>query len=150
MKKLIALILLCACVCGLAGCTSKEEKALLQDGPWGSRAIWADTKNQMYLICEKGEGDAYATVTAFMFTLIQWDIMECHLKKGTTSVVFNANGKTVMDATAQMRDGKLCLSNFNVPVGGAIGMSINMELTKYSFDEMLDKLPADITSQLKK
>ena len=150
MKKLIALILIFACVLGLAGCMSKEEKSLLTDGPWGSQAIWADNSRQTFLVCTKKPGETYATVTAFLFTMAEWQAMEVNLKKGTTAIYFNADGKTAMEANAGMDGEKLILSNFQIPNSNYSQMEVRLILTKYDYNEMLAELPFEILNQLPK
>ena len=141
MKKLIALVLILGCVLGLAGCVSKGENQLLADGPWGSQAIWADDYAQMYLVCTKGEDDANATVTAYLAVMSDWQPLRMYLKAGTNTVYFNAGDKTVLEANAKMEGGKLVLVNFHIPNGNFTEMQVDVELTKYAYTEMIDKLP---------
>ena len=150
MKKLIASVLIFTCICGLTGCTFKEEKNLLENGPWGSQAIWADDKDQIYLICTKDSDDAYATVTAFLYLATRWQSMECNLKKGTTTVLFNTSSQIVLEANAKMEGEKLYLSDFKMSVGSFAGINFNIELSKFSYEEQIDKLPADIANKLQK
>ena len=132
MKKLIALILILACVLSLSACMTKAEKSLRTEGPWGSQAIWADDYDQIYLLCTKKVGDRYATVTAYLAIMSDWEPMEVELKKGTSTICFNSDGQTIMEATATMIDGKLSLTNFQFTNGSYEGITISMKLSKLS------------------
>lgn len=142
MKKLIALILLFACILGLAGCKSKEEKALLEAGPWGSQAIWTDERGQIYLICTKQQNDSEVTVTAYLDLALQWQAMECSLRNET--VAFQADGQTILTAAAKMDGEKLYLSDFQISTAGFSSMYLNLELTKFPYEEKIGELPFQI------
>ncbi len=141
MKKRIALILILVCLLGMVGCASAAKKALYNEGPWGSQAIWTDNFEQLYLVCTKAEGDSSATVTAYLPSFTGWDPMEFVLSKDASSVSFSTNGRIAMEAKIRMEGEKLLLTEFSAPNGGILPMNINLELTKYNYEEMLDKLP---------
>ena len=105
----------------------------MADGPWGSQAIWADERDQIYLICTKGENDTVATVTAYMSFFIGWEALEFDLQKGAEKVFFNQNGKIILEAKIKMDGEKLILSEFAAPNGGILPINVNMELTKYKY-----------------
>lgn len=141
MRKGIALILVLVCILGLVGCTSQAEKRLMADGPWGSQAIWADERDQIYLICTKGENDTVATVTAYMSFFVGWEALEFDLQKGAKKVFLSQDGKIIFETKIKMDGEKLILSEFSAPNGGNLPFKVNLELTKYDYNEMVDKLP---------
>ena len=139
MKKLIALILVAVCL--LAGCTLQGENALLENGPWGSQAIWTDGYDHVYLVCTKGNGDTYATVTAYLAVLSDWQPLKMELGQDGSTVHFNADGKTLMQAKVEMQGDKLHMYKFHIVNNEFTDMAVNLTLTKYAYDEMIDKLP---------
>lgn len=149
MKKVVALILLCICVLGLAGCesSSQRETLLLETGPWADEAIWVDEDSEIYLVCTKSGDDPYAEVTAFLVTDGQWQSFELHLKQGTSIVVFNTPTTTILQARAQMNDGKLRLYNFETDDEDATQRYVDVELSKFSYSEKIDTLPFEVNNQ---
>ena len=141
MKKRIALVLIFVCILTMVGCSFAARKALYSDGPWGSQGIWTDRIEQLYLICTKAENDTSATVIAYLPSFTGWDPVEFVLSKDATSVTFLENGKPVMEAKIRMNGEKLVLTEFCSPNGGILPLDINLELTKYDYEEMLDQLP---------
>ena len=151
MKKCLALVLILICVLGLAGCdsNSRKEKVLMRKGPWANEAVWVDDNSQMYLICTQDKDDSFATVQAFLLIEEQWYSSQLHLNQGAPIVSFvTSDGEKFLEARAKINDQKLQLYDFEVYAENLTLPYTDVELSKFPFQEQVDKLPFEIKQSI--
>ena len=147
MKKLIAFVLTLFLVFSLVGCETnyETEKVLMENGPWSGEAIWIDNSSQMYLVCTKDNGDQFADVVAYLNINGQWCSARLDLYQGAPVVCFStSDDERVLEARAKMNEKNLQLYEFKVYDEHFSVQYSDIELSKFSYQEQVDKLPFEI------
>lgn len=147
MKKLIVFVLAFFGMFSLCGCETNYEieRALMEKGPWSSEAIWVDNNSQIYLICTNDNDSQYADVEAYLYIDGQWCSTQLELYQGAPIVCFVASdGERVLEARARMHAQNLQLYSFNVYNKNFALQYTDIEISKFSYHEQIEKLPFEI------
>ena len=147
MRKFAVLVLTVICMFSLVGCETKYdiEKVLMEKGPWSSEAIWMDDSSQLYLVCTKSNNDLYAAVVAYLSIDGEWCSAQLDLYQGVPIVCFSTpDGERVLEARAKMDGKKLRLYEFKVVDENYTVQYADIELSKFSYKDYIDKVPFEI------
>ena len=146
MKKLITFVLTLFLVFSLVGCETNYEieKVLMEKGPWSCEAIWTDDNSQMYLVCTN-DNNQFADVMAYLSIDGQWYSARFELYQGSPIVCFStSDDERVLEARARMNEQNLQLYEFKVYDEHFSVQYSDIELSKFSYQEQIDKLPFEI------